>query len=289
MHTLHDGLNWRSLLFIPASNRSFVEKAASRGADGIILDLEDSIPPEQKHDVRFVVAEHMLMLAQQQLPVVVRINNDLRNAVRDLEAVVSPNLTAIMVPKTESAGYLRQLDTLIRQLEAERGLAPGHIRMLGLIETAGGIVNLPDIARATPRLCALALGSEDLIAELGCVPTTERLLGYSETLLVNAKANHLQAIGIPGALANFNNLELLKEQVQIAREMGFTGALAIHPRQISLFNEGFAATEDEVSWAKTVVERFAAAQAEGIGVIAIDGQMIDAPVLQRAKDILTYS
>ena len=288
MYTEH-GLNWRSLLFIPASNRAFVEKAATRGADGIILDLEDSIPPEQKYDARHVVAEHALMLAQQGVSVVVRINNDLRNAVRDLEAIISPNIAAVMIPKTESSSYLCHLDYLIRELEAERGLVPGHTRMISLIETAGGIVNLPEIAQATPRLCALALGSEDLIAELGCVPNTQRLMGYCETVLVNAKANHLQAIGIPGSLANFNDLELLRQQVQIAHEMGFTGALAIHPKQVSLFNEGFAATEEELNWARTVVERFSTAQAEGLGVIAIDGQMIDAPVLQRAKDILTYS
>lgn len=167
---------WRSLLYVPGNNEKFIAKAQSRGADAIVLDLEDSVPDDRKASARDITAAALPELGGGPSRLLVRINGGLRLAVPDIEAVVQPGLSALFVPKCEAAEKLRLLSDLLYELEAERGLQAGSIGLVAMIETPLGLENAHPIARADPRVCALILGSEDFATSAGLAPTPEALL-----------------------------------------------------------------------------------------------------------------
>ncbi|MCG8694390.1 MAG: aldolase/citrate lyase family protein, partial [Minwuiales bacterium] len=151
---------WRSLMFVPANVDRFVDKAHTRGADGIIIDLEDSVIPADKADARTRVADAAAKVGRGGADVLVRINRPWRLAVRDLEAVIAPAITAVMLPKVADAGHIRAISEIIDELEAERGMAVGATRLIAMIETADALFHARDIAGASPRIAAMLLGSE---------------------------------------------------------------------------------------------------------------------------------
>src|SRR6266567_7321874 len=152
---------WRSMLFVPVTQRRFVDGAAKRGADAIILDLEDSVAPSEKDRARALVPEAAQIVSAGGADVVVRLNRPLRMTVRDLEAVIGPGVLAVALPKAESAQHVQLVAEVIDELEAERGIPVGTTKMLAMVETASAFFRLAEIARAHPRLVALTLGAED--------------------------------------------------------------------------------------------------------------------------------
>lgn len=167
---------WRSLLFVPILNRAVLEKAASRGADALILDLEDAVAPGQKAEARALAPDAIALLASQGADVLVRINAGLRDQVRDLEACVRPGLKAVVLPKAEVPERLRQVEELLMELEAEAGMPIGQVRIVALVESARGLLAAPELAKASSRIVALALGPEDLALDMGGEPDAELLL-----------------------------------------------------------------------------------------------------------------
>src|ERR1700726_4892472 len=164
---------WRSLLFVPVTAQRFVEGAARRGADAIILDLEDSVAASEKERVGPLGPEGAGMLARGGADVVVRINRPLRLAVRDIEAAVGPRVLALALPKVDSPEHVRLLAEIVDEVEAERGMAPGTTRLIAMVETAAAFFRLAEIARAHPRLCGLNLGAEDFALSAGILPEAE--------------------------------------------------------------------------------------------------------------------
>ncbi len=280
---------WRSLLYVPANVDKFVEKARTAGADGIILDLEDSIAPSAKSAAREVLPARIAALADADPEILVRINAPWRLAIRDLEAAVQPGVAAIVCPKITSPEHVRAISGIVLELEIERGLAPGAIGLVALVETAHAFFGISQIAQADPRLVGVNLGTEDLAAEIGVDPADEEsgmLQAKLTTIMANRSAG-LQPMGLAASMANFRDLEGLARIAARSRRMGFVGATCIHPAQVPVLNAAFSPSEAERDWARRAKDAFEAAIAAGSASVALDGAMIDTPVYERALRILS--
>ena len=276
---------WRSMLFVPGDNQAFLARAADRGADALILDLEDGVAPAKKPAARSRTADAVGALSAGGADVLVRINDPLRLAVADLEAVVIAGLRAVVVPKAESADYLARLAALIRELEAERGLPAGAIGMIAQIETVHGLAAMDAIA-ATDGVIGLALGSEDLAASAGMAALPHTLQGPAQQLVFAASRQACIAYGFPDSIGVYADTDRLTDAVVRGREMGFRGAMAIHPAQLPIMNEHFLPSADEIDFARRVRKALADPANNNSGAIAVDGRMVDRPVALRAMQTL---
>jgi citrate lyase subunit beta/citryl-CoA lyase len=277
---------WRSLLFVPANNERFIAKAHTRGADAIILDLEDSVPAAGRPAARAALAQAVGSVGQDGADVTVRINRPLRDAIADLEAAVIPGVRALFVAKTESPGHLRLIDETVGELEAERGLTQGSIGLAVMIESPGALRRAAKIGAASARIISMNLGGEDFATEMQSPPNPETLELPKLLCLMAAREAGVMPIGFLGTVADYTDLGVVRTALARSRKFGFEGASCIHPAIVPLLNEAFSPTKDEVALAKRVVTEYAAAQEAGTGAITIDGKMIDVPVAIRAKRLL---
>jgi len=278
---------WRSGLFVPVNVERFVAKASSRGADVIQLDLEDSIASGDKADARRALPAAVERIRSEgRSDVLVRINQPLELAVRDLEAAVLPGVDGIMVTKAEGPDHLRLLDELVSRLEASRSLPDRTIRFVVLIEAPGPLLHAEAIARATPRNIALSLGAEDYATAVGGEPTGEMLLVPKQQVLQAARAAGLMPLGTIGTVAEYSDIAAHERVVRLSASFGFVGASAIHPSQVPALNAGFSPSAEAVAYAERIVALDREAAAAGRGSFALDGRMIDIPIVQRAKALL---
>jgi citrate lyase subunit beta / citryl-CoA lyase len=274
---------WRSLLFVPVTARRFVDGAARRGADAIILDLEDSVAASEKERARGLVPEAAAIVSRGGADVVVRINRPLRMAVRDIEAAVGPGVLALALPKSDSAEHVRLLAEIVDEVEAERGMMPGTTRLIAMVETAAAFFHLAEIARAHARLCALTLGAEDFATSAGILPEAEALSMPKQMAVFAARAAGIMPLGFIGSIAEFHDLEGFRQTIRRSRRFGFIGASVIHPSQIAILNEEFRPNAEEVDHARRVLAAYDKALAEGVGAVTVDAKMIDVPVVERAR------
>jgi citrate lyase subunit beta/citryl-CoA lyase len=276
---------WRSMLFVPALNERFIDGAPRRGADCIQIDLEDSIPPDLKDKARDRAAPVAAALAAQGLDVVVRINRPWRLAVRDLEAAVGPHVTAINLPKVPNAAHVRAVGEILDELEFAAGLPVGHTRLVVMIETAEGLLDMPGIA-ASPRVVALTVGAEDLAVSMGMQPVEDALYLPNVQAVAAARAAGILPIGYVGTVANYADRDAFRRTAERARILGFVGGFCIHPDQVPILNAAFSPRAEEVEAAHELIAAYATAQAAGWGAIAVNGQMVDQPVIDRARLLL---
>jgi citrate lyase subunit beta/citryl-CoA lyase len=278
---------WRSGLFVPVNVERFLAKASERGADAIQLDLEDSIAPADKPDARRKVEAAVARLRREgRSDILVRINQPLEDAIRDLEASVIPGVDAIIVTKVEGPDHLRLLDELVSRLEQRRELPHGGIRFVALIEAPGPLAQAHAIARATPRTVALSLGAEDYATAIGGEPTEDVLLMPKQQILQAATAAGLMPLGTISTVANYSDIEGYTQVVRRSARFGFVGASAIHPAQVPVLNAGFSPSPEAVAHAERIVRLDSEAAAEGRGSFALDGKMIDIPIVRRAEALL---
>ena len=277
----------RSLLFVPATDEKLLHSAVRRGADAIQIDLEDAIAAGEKEAARRAAPDAITRLQGECPYVVARINGPLRQAIRDLEAVVIPGLQAITVPKVPDAPYLRLLDETICELEEERGLPVGGIRLIAMIESASGLANVNEIAAATPRLIAVTVGPEDLAASLGSQPTPDAMYVPNMLALVAARRAGIIPLGYPGSISLYDDKELYRSRIGRAAALGFEGAFCIHPNQVEILNELFQPSAEEIAKAEEIIDAYEKQKVEGIGVFVVDGRMVDAPVVDRARAVLS--
>ena len=277
---------WRSLLFVPVTQHRFVDGAARRGADAIILDLEDSVAASEKDRARTLVPEAAEIVSCGGADVVVRINRPLRLAVRDIEAAVGPRVLTLGLPKTDSAEHVRLIAEIVDEVEAERGVAPGSTRLIAMVETAAAFFRIAEIARAHPRLCALNLGAEDFATSAGIAPDAEALSMPKQMAVFAARAASIMPLGFIGTVAEFHDLDGFRATIRRSRRFGFIGASVIHPSQVPILNEEFRASVEEIDHARRVVAAYDKALAEGVGAVIVDGKMIDVPVVERARLLL---
>jgi citrate lyase subunit beta/citryl-CoA lyase len=277
---------WRSLMYVPVNVEKYVEKAHTRGADCIQLDLEDSVPLAEKDHARTLVPAAAARVRRGGADVVVRINRPLSMTVRDLEASIGPEVNGIAVTKVESDTHLRLLDELVSELEAKRGLPEGHTRFIAMIETPEAYFRIAEIARAVDRLAAMNIGGEDFALEAGMEPTEETLLLPKQQMIFAARAAGILPFGYIASVASFGDWDAFRRMVRRSRQFGFMGASCIHPGQVPIVNEEYSPSPEEVAYAKRVVDENAKAEATGRGSFAIDGKMIDVPVVTRAERLL---
>src|SRR5215212_626971 len=266
----------RSSLIMPVNVPAFVEKAHLRGADAICLDLEDSVPPREKDRARTLVKGAVPKAARGGADVTVRINRPWELAREDLDAVIWPGLAGINYPKPETVDELQRLDETIGRYEQGRGIPAGTIKIGTSIESVAGFFNARALAHATPRLVAIGQGSEDFTLDLEIEPTADGLeLFYPKLFMVLlAREAGLYPMGTMRGVADFRDLD------------GYRGASCIHPGQVPLLNEGFSPTPDSVEYARRVIEVYEEAEAQGRASVALDGKMIDIPVVVRARRLL---
>jgi citrate lyase subunit beta/citryl-CoA lyase len=281
-----DSLIWRSLLFVPANNRRFIEKAHTRAADGIILDLEDSVPAAERPQARLALMESVALAARGGADILVRINANPEDAQADLEAAVHPGVRALLVPKVEGAEGLRALSEQVLRLESRRALAPGSVGFVVLIESASGLLNAEAIARADERIVAMELGGEDFALSTGMVPDAETLSVPKQMVLYAARAAGRIPLGILGSIADYADTDAYRRVAEQSRRFGFEGAACIHPSNVPILNQVFTPTQAQAEHARRLVEAYADAQRSGSGALSIDGKMIDVPIVERARALL---
>lgn len=277
---------WRSLLYVPVNVPRFVDKAHTRGADGVILDLEDSIPPAQKDQARTMVQDAAGKIAANGTDVLVRINRPVDIAVRDIEASIGPDVSALFLPKIRDAGHVQLLAELIGELETARGMSIGHTRLIAMVETADAFFAMHHIAKASPRLASIVLGGEDFALDVGFVPDPVVYQYPKQQSLIAARAAGLTPMGLIGTVADYDDNDAFLAMVRNSARFGFEGASCIHPKNVAMLNIGFSPDPAQVEYARRLVAEDAKHAAAGRGSWELDGKMIDIPVIERAKRLI---
>ena len=276
----------RSMLFLPGNSERKIAKAYASDADAVILDLEDALAISEKPAGR----ENLNTVLKQPLakPTFVRVKAlTTEHCYKDIQAVISANLSGIVLPKLEAPHELQTIDWLVSQLEAERGLAHNSIEIMPIIETAKGIAAVNAIAASSPRLRRLAFGMVDLAADmqLDLYDDFGAIQHARFAVSVASRAAGLQG-PVDTAFVDIQNLERLGASTRQARAMGYAGKSCIHPSQIAVVNDVFSPSAAELERARKIVAAFEIAEASGSAAVMIDGMMIDYPVVTWAQQVL---
>jgi citrate lyase beta subunit len=274
----------RSLLFVPAGRERMLEHAQTARADALVLDLEDAVPARQKAAARALARRWIPKLAKRSRPVFVRVNGLASGLTRDdLLAVVSKQLAGVVLPKTDSPQDLRDLDVLLREAEMASGVRPGDVRTIALIESARAVLRCEEIARASDRLLALSVGGEDYTRDIGARRDAAGLaLQHIRAVVVQVAAAY-ELLSIDTPYTTLGDDAGLADDARIARSIGLKGKYAIHPAQAPIINRAFSPSKDEVEEATRIVETFDAASD---GAISVNGRMVDAPIVERARAVI---
>ena len=267
----------RSALFVPLADERFLAKAHERGADALLLDLEDSVPPAQKAEARARLPEAVRRLAAAGAAAMVRVNNDAALLADDLKAAVRARAAAVFLPKVESADQVQAASFLLDGSDAG---------IVAMIESPAAVLDAPAIARAGGRLAGLAFGSEDYCGALGIASGAALLDWPAQMVAVAARAQGLAAFGLPGPVAEIADTDGYARLLEKSKAMGYTGCLCIHPKQVLAANRVHAPSDAELALAREIVQAFDAAVKEGRGAFALHGRMIDAPVAAQARATL---
>lgn len=278
--------SWRSLLYVPASAEKFVAKAHERGADAVILDLEDGVAPDAKPAARAGLPASVASVRRNGADVLVRINRPLRMAVQDIAAAVAAGVDALICTKIMGADHVRLLSELTAESEAGAGRAIGSVRFVVLIEDAAALAHAQAIAAADPRVVALGVGGEDLATDLGAEPTPDALDLPKRMGVIAARAAGVLPLGFIGTVAGLKDLDGYRAMLRRSRAIGFACASCVHPSQVPIINEEYGARPEEVERAKRLVAAFEAALAEGRGAVTFEGDMIDKPIVDRARKLI---
>jgi citrate lyase subunit beta/citryl-CoA lyase len=278
----------RSSLILPVNVARFVEKAYARGADAIVLDLEDSVPVQEKASARKLVRDSLPLAARGGAEVLVRVNNDPALLAADIDASVHPGLDGLAIPKVESAAQIHDIVARLERLERSRGLEPGHLRLSLAVETPRGLLAVGEIARSSDRIATMSIGVEDYCLELGVEPSADgvELLYPVAHLVTVCKAVGVQPTGLVGSIAGFRDLAVFEQAAQRARQLGCEGAGCIHPDQVAVLNRVFTPDPARVDHARRVVEAFEDGVRRGTASVDLDGRMVDVPVYRRAQVVL---
>ena len=277
---------WRSLMYVPVNVEKYVDKAHTRGADVIQLDLEDSVPPAEKDRARTLIETAAARVRRGGADVVVRINRPLSLAVRDLEHSICPDVNAIACTKIDSASHVKLLDELVSEIEQKRGMRQGHTKFITMIETADAYARIDEIPRASERVVAMNIGGEDFALDCDMQPDDDVLLHPKQRMIIAARAAGVMPLGFIGTVAGFGDWERFRTMVRRSRRFGFDGAGCIHPGQVTIVNEEYSPSQEEAAYARKIIELDKEAAKTGRGSFAVDGKMIDVPIIVRAQKLL---
>ncbi len=276
-----------SRLYLPGNTPAMMINAGLHSADGIILDLEDSVAPEKKDEARILVRNALRQVNFCGSERMVRINQDERG-LKDLEFVIPQNVNLVLVPKCEHREMVQAVDVKISDIKKACGLN-NPVFLMPIIESALGVENSFEVARSSVNVVAMAIGLEDYTADLGVPRTKEgaESLYARERIVVAAKAAGIQPID--SVFSDVGDMEALRQNVLESKSLGFEGMGCIHPRQIAVIREGFAPGKEEIEKAMKIVSAFEDAKENGLGVVALGTKMIDAPVVARAQKTISLA
>jgi citrate lyase subunit beta/citryl-CoA lyase len=277
----------RSWMFVPGHRQRMIDKALGLNADAIMLDIEDGVAPNEKDTARKNIAASLGRAKAPETPArYVRINaigHARMNA--DLEAVVRPGLEGLVCPKVDTPDEVREVDGILNEKEPKNNLAKGSVNLLIAIESPKGLLNAALIAAASSRIVGIIFGAEDFGREIGLPTVREgeaRDLIYARSAIVIAAASaHVQAVD--GVWVDLNDGQGLLGFAKQSRQLGFTGMSCIHPSQVDAINTTFSPTAEEIDYCRKVLQAFEEANARGDGSIAFGGQLIDRPIIERAR------
>lgn len=277
---------YRSMFFVPGNDPSKVMKAEIYRPDSIILDLEDAVSIHEK-DVARILVRRALESLDFPCPAGVRINGlDTELGEEDVRELVKAHPAFLRLPKSESAADIRELDRLITEEEQKYGLPLGEIKIISTIEGALGVLNSYEIATASPRMMAIGLGAEDFCADMKTLRSESGVeIAWARSMLVTA-AHAAGIMALDCVYSDFKNEEGFSKDTKFGKQLGYTGRSVIHPSQIAIVHEVYTPGEKELEQAKKVIDAYQKAMESGSGVVALDGKMIDMPIVLRAQYIL---
>jgi citrate lyase subunit beta/citryl-CoA lyase len=277
---------WRSLLFVPANVDRFVEKAHTRGADAIVLELEDGVAASEKENARSRVMKAAETVSRGGCDVLVRINRPWRMALKDLEATICPAVNALALPKVDSPEQVQILSDITSELESERGMVVGTTVFFVTVETVEGFLRAQEIAAADERVVAIHLGAGDFSLCTGLIPGPEELSYPNLQMVIAASLAGCLALGLLSTIDDYTDLDRLRMLARRSRRLGLQGSTCVHPDQVPILNEEFSPTDEELVRARRVISAFEKASATGPGAIDVDGRMVDYPIVRGAMAIL---
>jgi citrate lyase subunit beta / citryl-CoA lyase len=280
---------WRSMMFCPADSDRFVSKAHTRGADAIILDLEDAVAPDHKAAARAGLAAAARSVGQGGAEVIVRINRELSLAVHDIAAAVSREVGALMLPKVMGPEHVRLLSEAVAERERLAGLAIGHTRFIALVESADAMQHINAIAKADERMVAVGVGGEDLSTDLDAEPTADSLYLPKMLCVLAARAAGILPLGMLASVANIEGSDAYVAMLKRSRALGFACATCVHPGQVAHLNAVYGPSEAQLDRARRLVAAFEAGLSSGLGAVLFEGAMVDKPVADRAYRLLGRS
>ena len=280
----------RSLIFVPGNRPNMLERARTFNADIIMVDLEDSVPTAAKSDAKDLATQWVPVLRAEGQRMMVRVNSlDTGLTRTELEAVVSPDLYGISLGKVESVWNIKDVDRLLTSLESTARVQPGGIKIIPWIEAAKAVWGAREIAESSPRVIAIAFGAEDFTNDMGIDRTAAGEEVSVPRAMVPVAARAGDVVSLDSPYVNFRDPDGMRLDAQRGRQLGFTGKFAIHPSQLDTINEVFSPSKDEIAYARRVMEAWEQAEAGGRGSLALDGRMVDVPVVKRAQNLLALA
>jgi citrate lyase subunit beta/citryl-CoA lyase len=277
----------RSMLFVPGNNPALVKDPQIYGPDSLIFDLEDSVAPAEKDAARLLVYCALKGLDYGKVEKVVRVNGMDTPWIRDdVRAMVAAGVDVIRLPKTESPADLVELESMVAEAEEEAGRIRGEVRLMAALESPLAVLNAYEIAMATSRLVGIALSAEDFVTAMKTSRSSEGVELFEARGRIVMAARAAGVMAIDTVFTDLNDDEGFLREARLIKQMGFDGKSVINPSQIPLVHGVFAPTADEVRKARRVVAAAAEAEARGLGVMSLDGKMIDKPIVERAARVL---
>ena len=277
----------RTMMFVPGSNPSMLKDAYIYGADSLMFDLEDAVAINEKDSARFLVYNAIKTIDYGNTEIVVRINGlDTPFGRDDIEAVVRAGADVIRLPKTERKEDILEVEAVIEEVEKKCGRSIGSTKMMAAVESPIGVINAYSIATSSKRLIGIALGAEDYVTNMKTKRYADgtELLGAREGIVIAARAAGIYALDT--VYSNVDDEEGFRREVRLIKQLGFDGKSVINPRQIKPVHEIFAPTPEEIRKSANIIRAAKEAKQQGLGVISLNGKMIDKPIIDRADRIL---
>ncbi|MEW8972978.1 MAG: citrate (pro-3S)-lyase subunit beta [Tissierellaceae bacterium] len=277
----------RTMMFIPGNNPSMITDGHIYGSDSIMFDLEDAVSLREKDSARFLVYNALKTIDYGTTETVVRVNGlDTPFGRDDFEAMVRAKVDVIRLPKTDTAEEVIEADNLITEIEKKIGLEVGTIKLMAAIESPLGILNAYKIATASKRLMAMALGAEDFVTNMKTIRSADgiELLAARSQILLATRAAGIYALDT--VYSDIDNEEGFINEVRLTKQLGFDGKSVIHPKQIGIVHKIYEPTKEEIEHAIRVLYGIKEAERKGSGVIAVDGKMVDGPIVDRAYRVI---
>ena len=280
----------RSMLFVPGDKEKMLLKSLASGADSVIWDLEDAVALKEKQTARATICKTLQNIQSAHVPIYIRVNSLGTNMLDvDLDSVVQQGVYGILFPKAESSSQVKELDSILSRVEKQRGLPEDSVKVQCLLETCLGIIHAYAIASASPRVEAVCFGAEDFTLDLGTPRTRDGIESAYSRAAIAVAAGAAKILAIDSVYSDLNDEEGLVNECRMVRQLGYRGKFAIHPKQLDVINREFSPSESELAFAERIMEAFNRPENVNAGVITVDGKMVDAPILERAKRLVRFN